>query len=73
MDVSDNKDSDEIEHISKNYEVKVYDVIEYLKVGKSSSHNYVNNVETESDKRNQVDMSDDRDSAERYEISKNDE
>ena len=33
MDMSDNKDFDEREQISKNYEVKVSDVVEYLKVG----------------------------------------
>ena len=46
------------------------DVIEDLKVGKFISHKYVDNVEIESDKRNQVDTSYDKDSAERYEISK---
>ena len=43
--MSDNKDSDEIERISKNYEVKVSDIVEDLKVGKLSSHKYVDNVE----------------------------
>ena len=49
------------------------DVIEELKVGKLSSHYYVDNVETEPDKINQVDIIDDKDSTERYEISRNDE
>ena len=44
--MSDNKDSDEREQTSKNYEVKLYDVIEDLKLGKLSSHKYVDNVET---------------------------
>ena len=70
VNMSDNKDSDEREQISKNYELKLSDIIEDLKVGKSSLHIYVDNVETESDKRNQVDMSDDKDSDERDEISK---
>ena len=72
MDTSDNKDSDEREQISKNDEVKVSDVIEDLKLIKLSWHKYVDNVETEFDKRNQVDMSDEKNSSERYEISKND-
>ena len=49
------------------------DIIEDLKVGKFSSHKYVGNVETESDKTNLVDMIDEKDSVERDEISKNDE
>ena len=73
MDMSDNKESDEREQISKNYEVKVSDVIEDLKVGKLSSHKYVDNVETELDKINQVDIIDDKDSTKRYKISRNDE
>ena len=42
-------------------------------MGKLSSHKYVDNVDTESDKKNHVDMSDYRDSTERYGIGKNDE
>ena len=41
-------------------------------MGKPSSHKYVDNVDTESDRINQVDMSEDKDSAEIYEIVKND-
>ena len=47
------------------------DITEDLKVGKSSPHKYVDNVETYSDKRNLMDMSDEKEYAERYEISKN--
>ena len=71
--MSDNKDSDEREQTSKNDDVKVSDIVEDLKVGKLSSHKYVNNVEIESDKRNMVDMNDEKDSAETDEISKKDE
>ena len=49
------------------------DIEEDLKVGKSSSHKYVDNVETESDKSNLVDMRGEKDSIEWYEISKNDD
>ena len=73
MDVSDNKDCDEREQIIKNDEVKVSDIIGDLKVGKLSSHEYVDTVEIESDKRNLVDMSYDKESAERDEIIKNGE
>ena len=68
-----NKDSDEREQISKDEEVKVSDIVEDLKVGKLSSHKYVDNVETEYDKINIVDMIDEKGSVERDEISKNDE
>ena len=61
--MSDNKDYEERGQISKNDEVKVSDTVEDLKVGKPSLHKYVDNVETESDKINLVDMSDERDSA----------
>ena len=46
MDISENKDPDEREQISKNDEEKVSDIIEDLKVGKSTSGKYVENVET---------------------------
>ena len=49
------------------------DIVEDLKMGKMSSHKYVDNVETESDKINLVDMSDEKESVERYDISKKDE
>ena len=70
-DMSDSKDSDEIEQIRKNDEVRVSDTVEDLKVRKFSQHKYVGNVETESDKINLVDMSDEKDYVEIYEISKN--
>ena len=47
----DYKDSDEIYQISKNNEVNLSDVKEYLKVGKLSSHKNLDNVEKESDKK----------------------
>ena len=47
------------------------DVIEDLKLGKLILHKYVENVEIESDKINQLGMSDDNDSAEIDDISKN--
>ena len=49
------------------------DTVEDLKVGTFSSHKYVDNVETESYKRNLVDMSDEKDYIEIDEISKNDD
>ena len=47
--MSDNMDSEERWHINKNNEVKVSDILEDLKLGKLSSHKYVDNVVTESD------------------------
>ena len=70
MGMIDDRESYKREQISKSDEVKVFAVIEDLKLGKLSSHNYLDNFETESDKRNQVDMSDDKESAERDDISK---
>ena len=49
------------------------DIVEDMKVGKSSLHKYVDNVETEYDKMNMVGMRDEKESPERYEISKNDD
>ena len=46
MDLSDNKDCYEIDHISKNGKEQWSDVVENLKVRKFSSHKYVDNVET---------------------------
>ena len=51
----------------------MYDIVEDLKEGKFSSHKYVDNVETESHKINQVDISDENDSVERDDISKKDD
>ena len=51
-------DSEKRKQINKNHELKVSDIVEDLKVGKLSSHKYVDNVETESDKNNMVDMID---------------
>ena len=72
-DMSDNKYSDEREQISKNDGVKVSDIVEDLKVGNFSSHKYVDNVDIEYDKRNLVDMSDEKDYVEIDGISKNDD
>ena len=70
MPVFNVETGDEIEHISKNDEVKVSDIIEGLELVKLSLHKNLDNVEKESDKRNWVDMSDDMDFAEKDEISK---
>ena len=56
--------------MSKNDEVKLSDVIEYMKLGNLSPHKNLDNVEKESDKINHVDMSDDKDYTERDEIIK---
>ena len=44
--MSDIKDSDEREQISKNDKLKVSDIVQDSKVGKLSLHKYVDNVET---------------------------
>ena len=71
IDMSDHKESDERYQINKNDEVNVSDVIEDLNMGKLSSHENLENVEKEYDKRNRMDISDDKESAEIYERSKN--
>ena len=48
--MSENMESDKREQINKNNELKVFDFVEDLKLGKLSLHNYVDNVETEYDK-----------------------
>ena len=45
MDVSDDKESDEREHISKDDEEKVTEDIEVLKLGKLSSQKNMDNIE----------------------------
>ena len=52
MDMSDDKESEERDQISKNDEVKFSDVIKDLKLGKLSSHKSLDNVEKECDKIN---------------------
>ena len=49
------------------------DILEDLKLGKSSSRKYVDNVETESDLKNLVSMSDENDSVKRDGVHKNDD
>ena len=45
MNMSDDKDSDEKYHISKNDEETVTDVMEVLKLGRLSSHIIIDNVQ----------------------------
>ena len=45
MDMSDDKESDEREHISKNDEEKVTEDIEVLKLGKLSLQKNIDNIE----------------------------
>ena len=71
MDMSDEKYSDEREQISKNYEERVTDDIEVLKLGKLSSKQNIDNIERESDEINRMDMSDYKDSDEIDKIDKN--
>ena len=43
--MSEKRESDEIDQISKNYEEKVTEDIEILKLGKSSSQKNIENIE----------------------------
>ena len=71
--MSDDKKSDERDQISKNYEEKVTEDIEILKLVKLSLQKNIDNIEKYSDGNNQMDMSDNKDSDERDQISKNHE
>ena len=73
MDISDNKYSYEIDHISNNYKVKVTEDIEFLKLGKLSSQKHIDSIENIYDESNRMDMSDDKKSDEINRISNNDE
>ena len=61
------------EIICKNGEEKVTEDIEVLKLGNLSSQKNIDNIEKYSDQINQMDMSGDKYSDERDQISKNDE
>ena len=54
--MSDDKESDEIYHKSKNDEERVAGDKEVFKLGKSISKENDNNIEKEYDERNRVDM-----------------
>ena len=68
--MSDDKYSEERDQTSKNHEEKMTEDIEVFKLGKLSSRKNDDNIEKESDERNQMDMSDDKDYDERYQIDK---
>ena len=71
--MSDDKESDKRDQISKIDEEKVTGDIEVLKLGKLSLQKNIDNIEKAYDDRNWMDMSDDNESDERDQISKNDE
>ena len=73
MDIRDDKDSYEIDKISKNDEQRVTDDIEVLKLGKLGSKKHDDNIEKEYDERNRKGMSYYKDSDERYQVDKNNE
>ena len=66
--MSDERESDERDHISKNDQEIVTDDIEVFQLGKLSSKKTDDNIEKESDEGNRMDMSDDKDYYERYQI-----
>ena len=70
--MSDDKESDERDQIIINNEEKVSNVIEVLKLGKLSSQKIMDNPEKEYNEINRMEISDDKDCYERYQISKND-
>ena len=73
MDISDNKYSYEIDHISNNYKVKVTEDIEVLKLGKLSLQKHIDNIEKIYDESDRMDISDDKKSDESHQMSNNDE
>ena len=70
--IIDDKESDERYQISKNDQKKMTEDIEILKLQKLTSEKR-NYLEKKSDKINIMDISDDKDSDKRDQISKNDE
>ena len=70
MDMIYGNEYDERYQISKNYEEIVTVDIVVFKLRKLSSKKNDDNIEKESDERNQMDMSDDRESDEVYHINK---
>ena len=60
MDMSNDKDSDERDQINKNDKERVTYDIDVFKQWKLGSKKNDDNIEKESDERNQMDMSDDR-------------
>ena len=60
MDMSDDKESDEIDHIDKNDEKSVTNDIEVSKLGKFGLQKNTDNIEKEPDERNRMDMIDDK-------------
>ena len=68
--MSDDRGSDERYQTSKNDQEIVTGDIEVFKLGKLSSKKNDDNIEKESDEGNRMDMSDDKDYDERYQIDK---
>ena len=71
--MSDDKNSDERYHNSKNDEDRVTDDIEFFKLGNLSSNKNDDNIDKQSDERNRMDMCGDKNFDEKYQIDKNDE
>ena len=71
-DMSDDKESNERDQINKNDKEKVTEDIEVLKLGKLRSQKNIDYLE-KSYGRNWMDMSNEKDSDERDQVSKNDE
>ena len=71
--MSDDKKSDERDQISKNYEEKVTEDIEVLKLGKLSLQKNIYNIEKYYDESNWMNMNDGKESDEINHIIKNNE
>ena len=68
MDMSDDKDSDEIYQIDKNYEEILTNDIEVLKLGKLGSQKNIDSIKKEYDERNRMDIIDEKGYDERYQM-----
>ena len=71
IDISDDKDSDERDQIGENDEDRLTDHMEVLEQGKLSSQKNIDNIEKWYDESNRIDIIDDKDSNERYQIGEN--
>ena len=68
IDMSSEKESDERDKIGQNDEYRLTDDIEFLELVKLSSQKNIDNIGKESYKINQIDIIDDKESVETYQI-----
>ena len=71
--IINDKDSDVRDQVGRNKEESLNTDKEFLNMIKLSSKRYIDNIDKQSDERNQIDISNDKDSDKRDHMGKNDE